>query len=275
SGRKLQSCVTPNVGIGMAASTALMPRGPWQHGVSKVIQRGGAVRALWNVLRDAASALLRTRGLGVTKLRKGGLRRARQRNPAWRPALPVKRLSSSLRAPPPAARPSGNLKDLPMTIKIGDRLPNATVRLVTPDGPKPVETKDYFSGKKVVLFGLPGAFTPTCHKNHLPGFIVGEAAFKAKGVDKIAMTSVNDHFVLSAWSDATGAKGHIDFLADGSGDFAKALGLEFDASAGGLGVRSKRYAMLVEDGVVKQLNIEPKPGEADISSATHLLEQMK
>ena len=103
-----------------------------------------------------------------------------------------------------------------MTIEVGDRLPNVTVRLLTPDGPKPVETKDYFAGKKVVLFGLPGAFTPTCHKNHLPGFIVSEAAFKAKGVDAIAMTSVNDHFVLQAWSDATGAKGHIDFLADGA-----------------------------------------------------------
>ena len=102
-----------------------------------------------------------------------------------------------------------------MTIKVGERLPNATVRLVTPDGPKPVETKDYFAGKTVVLFGLPGAFTPTCHKNHLPGFIISEAAFKSKGVDKIAMTAVNDHHVLSAWSDATGAKGHIDFLADG------------------------------------------------------------
>jgi peroxiredoxin len=167
------------------------------------------------------------------------------------------------------------VKDLLMTIKVGDRLPNVSVRLVTPDGPKPVETKDYFAGKTIVLFGLPGAFTPTCHKNHLPGFIVSEAAFKAKGVDAIAMTAVNDHYVLSAWSDATGSKGHIDFLADGGGDFAKALGLEFDASAGGLGVRSKRYAMLVEDGVVKQLNIEPKPGDADISSATHLLEQMK
>ena len=140
---------------------------------------------------------------------------------------------------------------------------------------KPVDTQDYFAGKKVVLFGLPGAFTPTCHKNHLPGFIVSEAAFKAKGVDAIAMTAVNDHFVLQAWSDATGAKGHIDFLADGGGDFAKALGLDFDASAGGLGVRSKRYAMLIEDGVVKQLNIEPKPGDVDISSAAHLLEQMK
>jgi peroxiredoxin len=119
-----------------------------------------------------------------------------------------------------------------MTIKVGDRLPNVTVRLVTPDGPKPVETKDYFAGKKAVLFGLPGAFTPTCHKNHLPGFIVSEAAFKAKGVDAIAMTSVNDPFVLQAWSDATGAKGHIDFLADGGADFAKALGLDFDASFG-------------------------------------------
>ena len=162
-----------------------------------------------------------------------------------------------------------------MTIKVGDRVPNATLRQVTPDGPKPVETKDYFAGKKVVLFGLPGAFTPTCHKNHLPGFIVSEAAFKAKGVNAIAMTSVNDHHVLSAWSDVTGAKGHVDFLADGAAGFAKALGLDFDASAGGLGVRSKRYAMLVENGVVKELNIEPEPGKADVSSAQHLLEQMK
>ena len=122
-----------------------------------------------------------------------------------------------------------------------------------------------------MLFGLPGAFTPTCHKNHLPGFIVNEAAFKGKGVDKIAMTSVNDHFVLGAWSEATGAKGHIDFLADGSADFAKALGLELDASAGGLGMRSKRYSMLVVDGVVKELNIEPEPGKADVSGAEHLL----
>ena len=162
-----------------------------------------------------------------------------------------------------------------MTIKVGDRLPNATLRQVTPDGPKAVETKDYFAGKTVVLFGLPGAFTPTCHKNHLPGFIISEAAFKSKGVDKIAMTAVNDHHVLSAWSDATGATGHIDFLADGVGVFAHALGLEFDASAGGLGVRSKRYAMLVKDGVVKELNIEPEPGKADVSSATHLLAQIK
>ena len=162
-----------------------------------------------------------------------------------------------------------------MTIKVGEHLPNATLRLLTPDGPKPVETKDYFAGKTVVLFGLPGAFTPTCHKNHLPGFIVNEAKFKAAGVDKIAMTAVNDHHVLKAWAEATGAAGHVDFLADGAGAFAKALGLELDASAGGLGVRSKRYSMLVVDGVVKQLNIEPEPGKADSSSAEHLLGQIK
>ncbi len=161
-----------------------------------------------------------------------------------------------------------------MTISVGERLPNAKLRLVTAGEPQPIETKDYFAGKKVVLFGLPGAFTPTCHKNHLPGFIVNEAAFKAKGIDAIAMTSVNDHHVLSAWSEATGAKGHIDFLADGNGDFAKALGLDIDLSAGGLGPRSKRYSMLVVDGVVKELNVEPQPGKADLSSAEHILKQL-
>ena len=118
-----------------------------------------------------------------------------------------------------------------MTIKIGDKLPNATFRLVTPDGPKPVTTQEYFAGRRIVLFGLPGAFTPTCHKNHLPGFLAEEAAIKAKGIDAIAMTSVNDHHVLAAWAKATGAEGHIDFLADGAADFAKAAGLDYDASA--------------------------------------------
>lgn len=162
-----------------------------------------------------------------------------------------------------------------MTIKVGERLPNAALRLVTPDGPKPVETKDYFAGKTVVLFGLPGAFTPTCHKNHLPGFIVNEARFKAKGVDKIAMTSVNDHHVLKAWADATGATGHVDFLADGNGDFAKAIALDLDLSAGGLGLRSKRYSMLVVDGVVKLLNVEPDAGKVDFSGAQDLLAEIK
>jgi glutaredoxin/glutathione-dependent peroxiredoxin len=161
-----------------------------------------------------------------------------------------------------------------MTIKVGDRLPNATFRLVTPDGPQPVTTEEFFGGKKVVLFGLPGAFTPTCHKNHLPGFITNEGAFKTKGVDAIAMTSVNDHHVLGAWSKATGADGKVSFLADGNADFAKATGLEFDASGGGLGVRSKRYSMLVEDGVVKKLNVEESPGKVDLSGAEHLLAEI-
>ena len=161
-----------------------------------------------------------------------------------------------------------------MTIKIGDKLPKAAFRLLTADGAKPVTTQEYFAGRKIVLFGLPGAFTPTCHKNHLPGFIANEAAIKAKGVDAIAMTSVNDHHVLAAWAKATGAEGHIDFLADGAADFAKAAGLSYDASPSGLGLRSRRYSALVEDGVVKQLNIEESPGKTDVSGAPHILAQI-
>ena len=162
-----------------------------------------------------------------------------------------------------------------MTMAVGESLPNVTLTLVTPDGPKPIATKDYFAGKKIVLFGLPGAFTPTCHKNHLPGFIASERAFKDKGVDAVAMTAVNDVFVLSAWAEATGAKGKIDFLADGSAAFAKAVGLDLDMSEKGMGVRSKRYSMLVKDGVVKELNIEPQPGTADLSGAEHILVQIE
>jgi len=161
-----------------------------------------------------------------------------------------------------------------MTIKVGDKLPQTTLRQITADGSKPVTTQEFFRGKKIVLFGLPGAFTPTCHKNHLPGFLTQEAAFKAKGVDEIAMTSVNDPFVLMEWSKATGSAGHIAFLSDGNADFAKALGLEFDASMGGLGVRSRRYSMLVEDGVIKKLNVEEAPGKAETSSAETLLKQL-
>jgi len=161
-----------------------------------------------------------------------------------------------------------------MTIQVGDKIPHATLRQVTPDGAVPVTTEDFFGGRKVVLFGLPGAFTPTCHKNHLPGFLAEEKALKDKGVAEIAMTAVNDHYVLDAWAKATGSVGHITFLADGNGEFARALGLEFDAGMGGLGLRSKRYAMLVDDGVVRQLNVEDSPGKADLSSAAHLLSQM-
>jgi peroxiredoxin len=161
-----------------------------------------------------------------------------------------------------------------MTIKVGDTLPEATLRLVTGDGPRPVTTTEFFKGKKIVFFGVPGAFTPTCHKNHLPGFLANEKAIKAKGVDLIAVTSVNDPFVMATWSKATDSEGKIVFLADGNADFAKAAGLEFDASAGGLGIRSKRYSMIVEDGVVKSLNIEDAPGKADLSGAENLLAQL-
>ena len=160
-----------------------------------------------------------------------------------------------------------------MTIKIGDRLPNATFRLVTPDGPKPVTTQEYFAGRRIVLFGLPGAFTPTCHKNHLPGFVKNAAAIKAKGIDTIAVTGVNDVFVMDAWKKASGGDA-IEFLADGSGNWAKALGLTADLTERGLGVRSQRYAMVVEDGVVKTLNLEDAPGKAEISGADNLLKSI-
>jgi glutaredoxin/glutathione-dependent peroxiredoxin len=161
-----------------------------------------------------------------------------------------------------------------MAIKVGDRLPNATFTVMTADGPKPQTTDDIFKGKKVVLFAIPGAFTPTCHKNHLPGFLNNAAAIKAKGVQSIVVTGVNDVFVMDAWKKATGAEGKIEFLADGSADFAKALGLIADLTARGLGVRSQRYAMLVDDGVVKVLNIEDAPGKADISGAENLLKSL-
>jgi len=158
-----------------------------------------------------------------------------------------------------------------MPIKVGDRLPNATFRIMTPDGPKPKTTDEVFKGKKVVLFAVPGAFTPTCSKNHLPGFVKNADAIRGKGVDAIAVTSVNDPFVQDAWKKQSDPDNKIEFLADGSADFAKALGLELDASANGLGIRSKRYSMIVEDGVVKSLNIEDAPGKADISGADALI----
>ena len=161
-----------------------------------------------------------------------------------------------------------------MPIKVGDRLPTATFRVMTPDGPKPKTTDEVFKGKKVVLFAVPGAFTPTCSKNHLPGFVSNADTIKGKGVDAIAVTSTNDAFVQNAWKQATDPEGKIDFLSDGNADFAKALGLDLDASAMGLGTRSKRYSMIVEDGVVKSLNIEDAPGKADISGAENLLKQL-
>jgi peroxiredoxin len=159
-------------------------------------------------------------------------------------------------------------------IKVGDRLPNATFRVMTADGPKPKTTDEVFKGRKVVLFAVPGAFTPTCHKNHMPGFVQNADAIKAKGVDAIAVTSVNDAFVQDAWKKASDPNDKIEFLSDGSAEFAKALGLELDASGMGLGIRSKRYSMIVEDGVVKTLNIEDAPGKAEASGAENLLKQL-
>ena len=158
-----------------------------------------------------------------------------------------------------------------MAITVGDRLPEAKFRVMTAEGPAWKTTDEVFKGKKVVLFAVPGAFTPTCHKNHLPGFVKNADAIKAKGVDTIAVTGVNDVFVMEAWKSATGAGGKIEFLADGNGDFAKAIDMTLDGSGNGLGLRSKRYAMVVEDGVVKTLNVEEAPGKADLSSAENLL----
>jgi peroxiredoxin len=162
-----------------------------------------------------------------------------------------------------------------MPIKVGDPLPEAHFRVMTAEGPTPKTTSDLFKGKTTVLFAVPGAFTPTCHRNHLPGFIQNAAAIKAKGIDQIAVTSVNDVFVMEAWKNASGAEGAIDFfLADGNAEFAKAIGLDVDATDAGRGTRSKRYSMIVEDGIVKSINIEEAPGKTDISGAENILTQL-
>ena len=161
-----------------------------------------------------------------------------------------------------------------MAIKVGDKIPEAKFRVMTAEGPGWKTTDEVFKGKKVVLFAVPGAFTPTCHKNHLPGFLKNADAIKAKGVDGIAVTAVNDVFVMTEWKKATEAEGKIEFLADGNGDFAKALDLTLDGSAGGLGLRSKRFSMIVDNGNVTTLNIEGSPGQAVESSAAKILEQL-
>lgn len=158
-----------------------------------------------------------------------------------------------------------------MTIKVGDKLPEATFRVMTADGPAAKTTNEVFEGRKVVLFAVPGAFTPTCSNNHLPGFLARLDEIKAKGVDHVAVTSVNDVFVMNAWAKSSEGEGRIEFLADGSGQFAKAVGLELDATAGGLGLRSKRYAMIVENGVVQWLAVEDAPGKADATGAEAVL----
>jgi glutaredoxin/glutathione-dependent peroxiredoxin len=162
----------------------------------------------------------------------------------------------------------------PMAIKVGDRLPEATFRVIGPDGIKTLTTKDVFGGKRVVLFAVPGAFTPTCHLKHLPGFIESAEDFKKQGIDKVVCIAVNDPFVLSAWEDKSGGKDKVLFLSDGNAEFTKKIGMDFDGSGFGLGTRSKRYAAFIEDGVVKILNVEDSPAVADASTAAKILEAL-
>ena len=161
-----------------------------------------------------------------------------------------------------------------MTIQLGDRLPAATFRVSTPDGVATRSTDDVFAGRRVVLFAVPGAFTPTCDRNHLPGYLEHADAIRARGVDAIAVTGVNDVFVMDAWARSSGGAGLIQFLADGNADFARAVGLDFDGSERGMGPRSKRYSMLVEDGTVAILAVEDAPSRADVSGAAAMLEAL-
>jgi len=159
-----------------------------------------------------------------------------------------------------------------MTIQIGDRLPDVPLAIATNDGPQPTTSGEYFKDKRVALFAVPGAFTPTCSARHLPSYVEKAAELKGKGVDEIACISVNDPFVMGAWNKADGSS-DITMLADGNGDFAKATGLEMDGSKFGMGQRSQRYSMIVNDGVVEQLNVEA-PGEYRASSAEYMLDQL-
>ena len=160
-----------------------------------------------------------------------------------------------------------------MTIAAGEKLPDATFKTMTADGPKEVSTADVFAGKKVVLFGVPGAFTPTCSNNHLPGYLENFDAIKARGVDTVAVIATNDVHVMGAWARFTGGEGRLLFLADGNASFLKAVGLDNDLSESAMGTRSRRFSMIVEDGVVKTVNVETKPGVNE-SGAAQMLEQL-
>jgi len=161
-----------------------------------------------------------------------------------------------------------------MTIKVGDKLPEAQFRVMTADGVQVKSTDDIFKGKKVALFAVPGAYTGTCHKMHMPSIFLNAYALKDKGVDTIAVVSVNDAFVMSAWKRDTDQRDEGVFLADGNAEFAKAIGLELDASGNGLGIRSKRYSMLVDNGTVKIFNLEAAPGKVEVSGGDTLLSQL-
>ena len=160
-----------------------------------------------------------------------------------------------------------------MAIKVGDKVPSAAFTTFGPDGPGPITTDELFTGKKVALFAVPGAFTPTCSAKHLPGFKAHAAELRAKGVDTIACVSVNDVFVMKAWGDSQGVGGDVLMLADGNGDFTRAMGLEFDAGRFGMGRRSQRYSLIVDDGVATEVNVE-QGGEFKVSSAEYMLAQL-
>jgi peroxiredoxin len=160
-----------------------------------------------------------------------------------------------------------------MSIQVGDRLPEATLVKATPDGPQPLASGDYFKGRRIALFSVPGAFTPTCSAKHLPGFVDKSGDLKAKGIDEIACVSVNDAFVMQAWGESAGVADKVTMLADGNGDFAKALGLVMDGTKFGMGVRGSRWSAVVNDGVVEQLNVE-EPGAFNVSSADYMLERL-
>ncbi|MEC7865499.1 MAG: peroxiredoxin [Pseudomonadota bacterium] len=160
-----------------------------------------------------------------------------------------------------------------MTIKVGDKLPNITLSTMAEEGPKPISVEELCAGKKVVLFAVPGAFTPTCSNQHLPGFVSNSAALKEKGVDLVACISVNDPFVMAAWSKDRNAAEGVLMLADGNAEFTSAIGLEMDVSGFGMGMRSQRYSMVIDNGVVSSLNVESGP-VLDVSSAETILEAL-
>lgn len=160
-----------------------------------------------------------------------------------------------------------------MTIQVGDRIPTTQLIKVTEAGPEQVSSDAYFAGRKVALFSVPGAFTPTCSAKHLPGFVEKAEEIKARGIDEIACTAVNDAFVMGAWGQASGVDGKVTMLADGNGTFANALGLEMDGSGFGLGMRGKRFSAVIDNGVIVQLNVEA-PGQFEVSSADYLLGQL-
>lgn len=169
-----------------------------------------------------------------------------------------------------------HIKDggLKVTIKVGDKMPDGGFAVMTGEGPGGVTTSELFGGKKVVLFAVPGAFTPTCSAKHLPGFVENAAAIKAKGVDTVACLSVNDVFVMDAWGKSAGADGNVTMLADGNCDYCKALGLELDATGFGMGMRGARFALVVDDGVVTQAYIESAPTELVVSAAENVLKNL-